>query len=58
LICDAPLAAAPIIDAVTRLNVDEGERLGLIARGRAAGVTDAMPQIMQWLDALAAGMPR
>jgi hypothetical protein len=38
--------------------VDEGERLGLIARGRAAGVTDAMPQIMQWLDALAAGMPR
>jgi hypothetical protein len=58
LVHDAPLATAGIIDAVMRLNADEGERLGLITRGRVAGVTDAMPQIMQWLESLAAGVPR
>jgi hypothetical protein len=54
LIQDAPLVVASIVDVVARLHADANERLALITRGRAAGVTDAMPQILDWLDALVA----
>jgi hypothetical protein len=54
LIEAAPLVAASIVDAVARLHANEDERLALLTRGRAAGVKDAMPQILDWLDALLA----
>lgn len=53
LIHAAPLAAAPIIAAAAKLYADDAERQGLIARGRAAGVQDAMPQVLEWIAALA-----
>jgi hypothetical protein len=54
LIRDAPLLAAAIVDAVAALDQDEEQRQSLIARGRAAGVRDALPQILEWLAALLA----
>lgn len=54
LIKAAPLAADAIVDAVAKLHADAAERVALIARGRAAGVTDALPQILDWLAALLA----
>jgi UDP:flavonoid glycosyltransferase YjiC (YdhE family) len=54
LIKDAPLVVASIVDAVARLRANEDERLALITRGRAAGVKDAMPQILDWMAALVA----
>ena len=55
LINAAPLAASAVVDAVARLYENEPERLSLIARGRARGIQDAMPQILEWIAALAAG---
>jgi hypothetical protein len=55
LIHDAPLAAAAIVAAVATLYADDTERLSLIARGRAAGIQNAMPQILAWIAALAGG---
>jgi hypothetical protein len=57
LIHAAPLAASAIVDAVSRLYDDEPERLSLIARARATGIRDAMPQVLDWIAALAAGAP-
>ncbi|MGC1458916.1 MAG: hypothetical protein WA825_11605 [Steroidobacteraceae bacterium] len=54
----APLEAGAIIDAVAMLHADEGERRQLLARVRGAGITDAMPQILEALAALAAQGPR
>jgi UDP:flavonoid glycosyltransferase YjiC (YdhE family) len=54
LIKAAPLVAAAIVAAVAGLHASAEQRLALIARGRAAGVKDAMPQILDWLDALLA----
>jgi hypothetical protein len=53
----APLASAAIVAAVTQLHGAEAERAALIARVRAAGVSDAMPRILEWLAALAAQVP-
>ncbi len=54
----APLEAGAIIDAVAKLHADEGGRRQLQAAVRAAGITDAMPQILEALAALAAqGLP-
>jgi hypothetical protein len=53
LIDDAPLESAAIIAAVMRLHTDDALRSGLLARSRAAGVTDAMPQVLDWIAALA-----
>jgi UDP:flavonoid glycosyltransferase YjiC (YdhE family) len=55
LILDAPLAAAPIIAAAAMLYGDDAERQQLIARGRTAGVQDGLPQVLEWIAALAAG---
>ena len=55
LINAAPLAASAVVDAVARLYENEPERLSLIARGRARGIQDAMPHILEWIAALAAG---
>ena len=55
LIHDAPLAAAPIIAAAATLYADDAERVRLIARGRTAGVQDGMPQVLEWIAALADG---
>ena len=55
LIHAAPLAAAAVVDAVATLYDDERERLSLIARGHAMGIQDAMPRILDWIAALAAG---
>ena len=54
LIKDAPLVVASIIDAVASLHANADERMALITHGRAAGVKDAMTQILEWLDALLA----
>jgi hypothetical protein len=54
LIRHSPLLAAAIVDAVVALDQDEEQRQLLITRGRAAGVRDAMPQILEWLAALLA----
>ena len=54
LIRDAPLVTTPIIEAVVGLHEDEAQRQALIARGRAAGVRDALPQILEWMAALVA----
>jgi hypothetical protein len=54
LIHAAPLAVTPIVDAVASLYDDEHECQRLIARARAAGIRDAMPQVLDWLAALAA----
>lgn len=53
LIQDAPLVAGPIVDAAAKLYADAHERLSLVARGRAAGIQDAMPQVLDWIAALA-----
>jgi hypothetical protein len=55
LIHAAPLAAAAVVDAVATLYDDERERVSLIARGHATGIQDAMPRILDWIAALAAG---
>ena len=55
LIHAAPLATLAAVDAIATLYGDEPERRSLIARGRAAGIQDAMPQILDWIAALAAG---
>jgi hypothetical protein len=52
LIHDAPLDAAAISAAVMKLHSDDALRSGLAARARAAGVTDAMPQVLDWIAAL------
>jgi UDP:flavonoid glycosyltransferase YjiC (YdhE family) len=52
LINDAPLESAAIIAAVMRLHTDDALRAGLVARARAAGVTDTMPQVLEWIAAL------
>ena len=57
LIAAAPLAAAAIVEVVAKLHADDGARLGLMARGRAAGVRDALPRILEWIAALAAEPP-
>jgi hypothetical protein len=54
----APLEAGAIIDAVAELHADAGGRRQLLARVRAAGITDAMPQILDALAVLAAQGPR
>ena len=54
LIRAAPLVAAAIVAAVAALYEDENQRQALIARGHAAGITDAMPQILDWMAALLA----
>jgi hypothetical protein len=58
LIRHSPLRAAAIVEAVVALDQDEEQRQQLITRGRAAGITDAMPQILEWLAALLAAEPR
>ncbi len=58
LIRDAPLVASAIVDAVAGLHEDEDQRQALITRGHAAGVRDAMPQILDWMAALLAQEPR
>jgi hypothetical protein len=58
LIRDAPLVASAIVAAVAALHEDEDQRQALIARGHAAGITDAMPQILDWMAALLAPEPR
>lgn len=58
LIVEAPLRAAAIVAAVAALDQDEARRQLLIARGQAAGVRDAMPQILEWLAALLPAEPR
>jgi hypothetical protein len=55
LIHAAPLATPALVAAVAALYGDEPERLRLIARARATGIEDAMPQILEWLAALAPG---
>jgi hypothetical protein len=52
LINDAPLDSAAIRAAVMRLHSDAALRSDLVARARAAGVTDAMPQVLDRLAAL------
>jgi hypothetical protein len=52
LIDDAPLDSAAIIAAVMRLHTDDAMRSGLVARAHAAGVTDSMPQVLDWIAAL------
>jgi hypothetical protein len=54
LIRESPLLAAAIVDAVAALDQDAQQRQSLIARGQAAGIKDAMPQILEWLTALLA----
>ena len=54
LIHAAPLAVSPIVAAAASLYDDEQERRRLIARARAAGMQDAMPQLLEWLAALVA----
>lgn len=58
LIRHSPLLATAIVEAVAALDRDEAQRQSLIARGRAAGVRDAMPQILEWLAALLAAESR
>lgn len=58
LIREAPLLATAIVEAVAGLHQDEQQRQALLARGRAAGVKDAMPQILDWIAALAAQEPQ
>ncbi len=55
LIEDAPLDAGAIAAAVVKLQADPAARQGLITRGRAAGIQDATPRLLDWLAALAAG---
>jgi hypothetical protein len=55
LIHAAPLAVAAVVDAVASLYDDERERRSLVARAQAAGIQDAMPRILDWIAALAAG---
>jgi hypothetical protein len=57
LIRDAALASDAMIDAVAQLHADDAGRRALIARGRSAGVKDALPQILDWLAALLAERP-
>lgn len=52
LLRSAPLEAAAIIDAVARLYAADAARDQLQARVRAAGIRDAMPQILEILAAL------
>jgi len=56
LINDAPLDSAAISAAVMRLHQDDALRSDLAARARAAGVTDAMPQVLDWIAALSMGI--
>jgi hypothetical protein len=53
----APLAAGAIVEAVAQLHADEAGRLLLISKVRAAGLTDAMPRILEALAALGAQGP-
>ena len=53
LIHAAPLDAAAIVAAAAKLYADDAERRQLIAQGRGAGIRDAMPQILEWIAALA-----
>jgi hypothetical protein len=57
LIHAAPLVASAIVEAATKLYGDEPERSHLIARARAAGITDAMPQVLDSIAALASVAP-
>ncbi|HEY6454577.1 MAG TPA: hypothetical protein VIY90_04770 [Steroidobacteraceae bacterium] len=57
LIHAAALAPGAVVDAVAALYADEHERRSLVARGRAQGIQDAMPQILDWIAALAGGAP-
>lgn len=52
LLRNAPLAAGAIVEAVASLHGDEAARQQLLARVRAAGITDAMPHILEALAAL------
>jgi hypothetical protein len=52
LVTQAPLIAASIVEAVAGLDDDEGQRQALITAGRAAGIKDAMPRILDWMAAL------
>jgi len=54
LIREAPLASAAIAAAVADLYADDRARVDLAARARAAGIRDAMPQVLDWIAALAA----
>jgi UDP:flavonoid glycosyltransferase YjiC (YdhE family) len=53
LIHATALQSEAIIGAVTSLHGNDEERAALIARGRAAGITDGMPGILDWIGALA-----
>lgn len=54
LVTAAPLVAAAIVAAVAGLHADEAQRQALIARGRGAGIRDALPPILDWMAALLA----
>jgi hypothetical protein len=58
LLRDAPLVAGAIVEAAAQLHADEAARQQLLTRVRAAGITDALPQILEALAALAAQVPR
>jgi hypothetical protein len=58
LVRDAPLVATSIIAAVAGLAGNEAQRQELLTRGRAAGLRDAMPQILDWMAALVADASR
>ena len=55
LVKEAALDSAAIVAAVAQLHADEPGRQALLAAGRAIGVKDAMPQILEWVTALLAG---
>jgi UDP:flavonoid glycosyltransferase YjiC (YdhE family) len=50
----APLEAGAIVAAVAQLHADEAGRLQLLSKVRAAGITDAMPRILEALAAFGA----
>lgn len=54
LLRHAPLHSGAIVEAVANLDADDAARQQLVARVRAAGVVDAMPQILEALAALGA----
>jgi spore coat polysaccharide biosynthesis predicted glycosyltransferase SpsG len=57
LIHAAPLVASAIVAAAAKLYGDEPERSRLIARTRTVGITDAMPQVLDSIAALASAAP-
>jgi predicted glycosyltransferase len=58
LLRHAPLHAGAIVEVVANLHADEAARQQLMARVRAAGIADAMPQILEALAMLGAQRAR